>query len=173
MQRKAVLLGLLVLSLAACRGENNDNTAVTDTTLTTDTVTATHPASPGGTAIVPSTASGTTVQVTLADGRIAVQGADAIPPGPAVLTVNNTGPGVHNLFVEGPGVNKAPDSGTIASGGMTTLDVTFQPGSYTLYCPVQNHREKGEAVTLVIKPAAAPAPTSTVVPATTTATTST
>jgi hypothetical protein len=167
MQRNAVLAGLFVLSLAACTKEE----PVTDTTLTADAATATHPASPGGTAIVPSTEAGTTVAITLADGRIAVQGADSIPPGPAVLTVNNSGPGVHSVFVEGPGVSKAPDTSTIAAGGMTSFDVTFQPGSYTLYCPVQQHRDAGEAVTLVIKPAGAPAPTSTVVPATPTTST--
>ena len=169
--QRAVLSFLLVLSLTACRGGNEN--AATDTLAgTTDTATATHPASPGGTAIVPSVSGGTTVLVTLADGRVLVQDADRVPPGPAIVTVTNNGPGVHNLFIEGEGLNRATE-GTLSAGGTSSIDAVFKPGSYTLYCPVLNHREAGESVTLVIKPANAPPPTSTVGPDSPTATSTT
>ncbi len=47
----------------------------------------------------------------------------------------------------------------MAPGSTKNVDVILKPGTYRLYCPVLNHAERGESVTLVIKPPAAPAPT--------------
>ena len=167
MFRPAVLTMFLALSLIACGGDEKES-GFLENAQQTATDTATHPGSPGGAAVIPSTESGVTVLVTLNDNSIAVADADRIPPGPAVFTITNGGSGAHSLFIEGPGVSKAPDSTTIAKGATSSMSATLQPGSYTLYCPVQNHRDNGESVTLVVRPAGAPAPTSTVVPTTTT-----
>jgi uncharacterized cupredoxin-like copper-binding protein len=140
------LVSLLILA-AACRQE----TAATDTaatTETTDTATATHPASPGGTALVPDVAAGTTVMIVVMEGSVAVQG-QAIPPGPAVITVQNGGKERHNLFIEGEGISRAAGD-IIDAGGMRTVDVMFRPGTYTFYCPVLNHREQGEQTQITI-----------------------
>ena len=102
-----------------------------------------------------------TLIVSIGDGRIAIQDFDRIPPGPAIFTVSNTGEQTHNLFVEGPGVSKAIEQ-PLAKGGTSSLEANLEAGSYTIYCPVLNHRENGEQMTLVIKPAGAAAPTSTV-----------
>jgi uncharacterized cupredoxin-like copper-binding protein len=157
--KRVLTVGLLLAALA-CREEtpeekkttwlgtpNPTETAGTAAD-TTAAATATHPASPGGTALVPEVESGTTVLVMLADNSIAVR-EQAIPPGPAVLTIENRGSEVHNLFVEGPGVSSAAGD-TIPEGKSATLDVNFKPGTYMLYCPVANHREKGEQVTVTI-----------------------
>lgn len=169
------LLATAVLALPACRKEDQTNTTATDTTAasaTSDTVSGTNPASPGGTALVPQTAAGTTVIVALNDGSIAVTNADAIPPGPAVFTVTNGGKNVHNLFIEGPGVSKAAGN-DMSPGATQNVSVTLQPGKYLLYCPILDHKQKGESVDLIIKPANAPAPSSTAVPASATDTVST
>lgn len=121
-------------------------TATSDTA--TATADATHPGSPGGTAVVPDVAAGTTVLVMLEDNRIAMR-EQAIPPGPAVLTVQNAGTDVHNLFIEGEGINRAAGD-NIPQGGTATVDVLFKPGTYTFYCPVLNHRENGEQLTMTI-----------------------
>ena len=161
MFRPAVTAIFLVLSLAACGGKEDDR-GFLEGAAKTETDTATHPASPGGEALVPSTASGTTVLVTLEDNRIVVAEADRIPVGPAVFTITNTGKAVHSLFIEGPGVSKAPDVTTIAQGATTSVNATLQSGSYTLYCPITGHRENGETLTLIIKPPSAPGSTSTI-----------
>jgi hypothetical protein len=161
MFRPAVTAIFLVLSLAACGGKEDDR-GFLEGAAKTETDTATHPASPGGEALVPSTASGTTVLVTLEDNRIVVAEADRIPVGPAVFTITNTGKAVHSLFIEGPGVSKAPDVTTIAQGATTSVNATLQSGSYTLYCPITGHRENGETLTLIIKPPNAPGSTSTI-----------
>lgn len=151
----AILLLFTFVFVAACREEGKEkdetwmgaSTADTSgTAATTDS--ATHPASPGGTALVPDVAAGTTVQVLLEDNSIAVAN-QSIPPGPAVLNIENRGTNEHNLFVEGEGINRAADN-PVTAGGSSTLDVTFKPGTYTLYCPVLDHRAKGEQVQITI-----------------------
>jgi uncharacterized cupredoxin-like copper-binding protein len=66
-----------------------------------------------------------------------------------VLTIENTGKETHNLFIEGEGISRAAEQ-TISAGGSTTLDVMFKPGTYTLYCPILDHRTKGEETTITI-----------------------
>ena len=105
------------------------------------------------------TKAGTTVLVTLNDNLIAVENPDDIPPGPSVLTVKNIGTQVHNLYIEGPGMDKAA-SDSFAPGKVVDVNVDFQPGTYTFYCPILDHRKKGEELKLVIKPPKAPAPSS-------------
>jgi|GEM_PF-2552754 len=146
-QRSLVFLTLFSLLLVlACR---NEKTAQTTTTAESDTASATTPGSPGGTAAVPDADTGTTVIVVLEDSSIGVKG-ETIPPGPANLTASNAGKEVHNLFVEGAGVNRGLDK-NLGPGESATLDVMFQPGTYTFYCPVLDHRTKGEQVQVTIK----------------------
>ena len=158
MRVKFLFLIVAVMLFAACPSKHENATATMD--ITSETTGATHPASPGGAALVPETKAGTTVLVTLNDNSLVVQDPDAIPPGPAVFTVTNGGKQVHNLFIEGPGVSKA--AGDSMPVGMTAnVNVDLAPGTYTLYCPVLDHRTKGEELKLIIKPASAPAPSST------------
>ena len=138
------LISLVVLS-AACR-DRSPETAITPVQNATDS--AAHPASAGGTAVVPDVGSGTTVLVVVMEGSVAVKG-QAVPPGPAVLTVENGGKEVHNLFIEGEGISRAAGD-TIAPGATQSVDVILKPGTYTLYCPVLNHRELGEQTTITV-----------------------
>ena len=159
MRTRSSLIAILaaLLLFAACPSKHNN--AVSTMDITTDSATATHPASPGGPALVPETKVGSTVLVTLNDNLISIENPDDIPPGPAILTVKNIGTQVHNLFIEGPGVNKAAGD-SFPPGKVADVDVTFAPGTYTLYCPILDHRQKGEELKLVIKPPKAPAPSS-------------
>jgi uncharacterized cupredoxin-like copper-binding protein len=150
----------LLLVVMACRAETPEEkkttwlgtpepTATAGTAAdTTAAATATHPGSPGGTAVVPSVAAGTTVLVMLNNNSIAVR-EQSIPPGPAVLTIENRGTDVHNLFIEGQDLNRAAGD-AIPEGQSATIDVNFKPGTYTLYCPVGDHRTSGEQVQLTI-----------------------
>lgn len=147
-----LLCAVLVLA-SACKDKNekpwlaesSPQPTATETTGTGDN--PTHPASPGGTAVVPDVTGGTTVMVMLEDGRIAVP-TQPVPPGPAVVTATNSGKETHNLHIEGPGVAVAGDP--LPSGSSRPIDVNFQAGTYTLYCPILDHRKKGEEVTLTI-----------------------
>lgn len=162
--KRSVIVSLLVVALAACGGETAEekkttwlgtpeptatttDPAATDTTLT---AAGTHPGSPGGTALVPDTDSGTTVLVMLNDNSIAMR-EQSIPPGPAILTIENRGSDVHNLFIEGEGINRAAGD-AIPEGRSASVDVMFKPGNYVLYCPIADHRKNGEQVQLTIQP---------------------
>ncbi|HEU4887097.1 MAG TPA: hypothetical protein VFV49_04360 [Thermoanaerobaculia bacterium] len=149
MKQRILFAVLFTLLAAACSRETPSATATADTAGTaSETATATHPASPGGAALVPDVAAGTTVLVVLEDNSLALPG-QAIPSGPAVLTVENRGSGVHNLYIEGEGINRAAGD-NIEAGRSATVDVLFKPGTYTFYCPVLNHRENGEQATITI-----------------------
>lgn len=157
MKHRSLAIAFLLTSLltVACREETPQEKketwlgTSTDTSGTApDTASATHPASPGGTAVVPGVAAGTTVLVMLNDNSIAVR-EQSIPPGPAILTIENRGSDVHNLYVEGPGLNAAAGD-AIPETRSSTMEVNFQPGTYTLYCPVGDHRTNGEQVQVTI-----------------------
>ena len=149
-QRNSIAIALLLLAVfAACQRAKTESASTTTTAgVETDTASATHPASPGGTALVPDVTSGTTVLVVLEDNSLALPG-QPIPAGPAVLNVENRGSQVHNLYVEGAGISRAAGD-NIEAGKSATVDIIFQPGTYAFYCPVPNHRENGEQTTLTI-----------------------
>jgi hypothetical protein len=162
---RLTLLVLVVALLAmACPSKHNEVARPLGNP-TSETADATNPASPGGTALVPETKAGETVLVTIDDGRINVVNPDQIAPGPAVFTITNASKNVHNLFIDGAGVQKA--AGNDMPGGATAnVNVDLQVGKYTLYCPILDHRTKGESLELIVKPPTAPAPSSTTAPST-------
>lgn len=63
-------------------------------------------------------------------------------PGAYTFVVENSGSVSHDLVIEGPGV-ESRRTPRIESGGSGELAVTLEPGSYTLWCSVGNHRELG------------------------------
>lgn len=96
----------------------------------------------------PEIAAGATAIVMLQDGTIAVP-EGPLAPGPVVFTVEDRGTEVHNLFIEGQDADRAAEE-PIAAGESTTLDVTLEPGEYTLYCPVLDHRTRGEEAKITV-----------------------
>ena len=156
MKQRSIFLSLsLAMILAACGGEETKNETWLGTpppdgstsTAASATETATHPASPGGAALVPEVASGGTVIVVVETNSIAVP-KEGIPVGPAVLTVQNVSSDVHVLHVEGPGVQLA--TAPIAAGQSVNLEPTFQRGTYTFYCSLADHRTNGEQIQINI-----------------------
>lgn len=145
--RTMIFLAIAIIAVAAGRSENDKDGSWLGGTATQND--AKHPGSPGGTAVVPDVSAGTTVVVLLEDRRIAVR-ETAIPPGPAVFTVTNGGDQLHNLYIEGPGVKKAAGD-PIAENGTRTVSEVLQPGTYTLHCPILDHREKGELTTFTVR----------------------
>ena len=132
MRSRTSFVFLTILLLAACGGDPEP--VATDTM--PEPVTA------------PDVEAGMTILVTLNDGHIATQ-ESSIPVGPAVLTVANAGQELHGLHVEGPGVKAALEN-PLDPNGSGTISVTFQDGEYVLYCPILDHREKGETLTITV-----------------------
>jgi plastocyanin len=150
----ATMVVFATILAAACGGgeqkSSNDSTATqaTGTPAENSTATATHPASPGGTALVPSATAGATVLVTVGENTLAVQ-QTSIAPGPTVFTITNTGKDVHNIFIDGPGVQQAAGS-EIPVGATTSVTVNLQAGEYEIYCPMFDHRQRGETAQVTV-----------------------
>jgi uncharacterized cupredoxin-like copper-binding protein len=85
-------------------------------------------------------ATGTAVEVVLTD--FAIDMPASIPAGTVTFDVANSGETTHNFEVEGNGVEESlPDD--LAPNQTASLEVELEPGTYTVYCPIGNHREQG------------------------------
>jgi plastocyanin len=70
------------------------------------------------------------------------------PAGSVTITLVNESSTPHAVEVEGNGVEE--ESETI-QGGETQLSVDLEPGEYTYYCPVGQHRANGMEGTLTVE----------------------
>lgn len=71
-------------------------------------------------------------------------------PGRYTLTVVNSGKQNHSLVVEGSSLHAAL-SQQLTRGDSAQLDVDLKPGTYTVYCPVDEHRGKGMSKTVTVQ----------------------
>lgn len=62
-------------------------------------------------------------------------------PGTYAFEVVNEGQVSHALEIEGEGIEEETE--TLDPGERASLSVELEAGSYELYCPVGNHRERG------------------------------
>jgi plastocyanin len=70
-------------------------------------------------------------------------------PGTYVFKAKNDGSIDHALEIEGQGLEEETE--TIGPGESADLRVTItKPGSYEMYCPIDNHREQGMEATLAL-----------------------
>jgi hypothetical protein len=74
-----------------------------------------------------------TVQVRLSEWKVSLT-PKAVPPGPVVLEVTNSGDVPHALEIEGRGVEKSTPQ--IMPGASATLRLDLRAGTYEAYCPV-------------------------------------
>jgi uncharacterized cupredoxin-like copper-binding protein len=66
-----------------------------------------------------------------------------------VFRVTNNGASVHNLEVEGLGIEEAFES-SLSPGENQIMRLDLEPGTYQVYCPVSNHREQGMEMQLSV-----------------------
>ena len=84
-------------------------------------------------AVAEEKANPSTVQVNLSEWKISLS-PSAVPPGPVVLEVVNTGKVPHALEIEGRGVEKTTPR--LAPGASATLTLDLRAGVYAVYCPI-------------------------------------
>jgi plastocyanin len=94
-----------------------------------------------------SSSSGGTISVSETDFKITLD-SEQLDPGSYTFDISNDGQFTHALNVEGGGSEASSDM--IEPGGSATLDVTLKDGSYTLYCPLSNHRARGMETSLTV-----------------------
>lgn len=72
-----------------------------------------------------------------------------LPAGPQKLTLVNSGKEDHAFEIEGNGVHT--QSKVLKRGDSQEMTVDLQPGTYTIYCPVDGHKGKGMRATLTVR----------------------
>jgi hypothetical protein len=111
--------------------------------------TSTNTRSPGAVTLPRATPAASPVtEVQLLEYEIRI--ADTLPAGPQQLRIANAGKEKHSLAIEGPGVSTRLPS-ELTRGDIAELAVTLQPGTYTVWCPVDKHRGKGMARMITVK----------------------
>jgi plastocyanin len=101
----------------------------------------------GGTEASPASAQTITAEVGLTE--YAIQMPVSLAAGPQVFSVTNNGISVHNLEVEGLGIEETFES-NLSPGETQTMRLDLEPGTYQVYCPVSNHREQGMEMQLSV-----------------------
>ena len=124
--RAAAALATLAIALAACAPTEEDEGASEGT---------------------PAPGAAADVEVLLSEFTIEMP--DSVPAGTVAFEVSNTGSMAHNFEVEGEGIEEVLDD-DLQPGDTETLTVELTPGTYTVYCPIGNHRDQGMEVQLEV-----------------------
>jgi len=93
-------------------------------------------------------AAGNTVTATETEFNIALS-KPSVPAGTYTFQVTNAGKIRHALTISGPGV-KDMSSDNLMPGKTGAVTVALQPGSYDVYCPVDNHKAEGMDLQLTV-----------------------
>ena len=67
------------------------------------------------------------------------------------VDVSNDGNVTHSLEVEGNGLEEQALPNDLAPGDSGEITVDLQPGTYTMYCPIDDHRGMGMEGTIEVK----------------------
>jgi uncharacterized cupredoxin-like copper-binding protein len=137
----AVGLAVLAIGAAGCGGDdNNDNgsasTPASTPAPTTSTQAKTTPAAGGG-----------AVTVSETEFKLAPKDATA-KAGAVTVEAKNDGQIVHNLEVEGNGVEKK--TADLQPGSSGKLALNLKPGKYEMYCAIDGHRASGMEGTITV-----------------------
>jgi uncharacterized cupredoxin-like copper-binding protein len=141
----AVGLAVLAIGAAGCGSDdNNDNgsasaPASTPAAPTTSTQAKTTPAAGGG--------GGGTVTIAESEFKLAPKDATA-KAGKVTVEAKNDGQIVHDLEVEGNGVEKK--TANLEPGSSGKLALNLKPGKYEMYCSIDGHRASGMEGTITV-----------------------
>ena len=126
MVRKSLALFAIVIPLvfAACGSDDDESTSASSDTESTTV----------------STGGGDTIDVSETEFKIDPADPSA-KAGTVSFNVTNDGQTVHNLEVEGNGVEESTDD--LQPGDQGVLSVDLEPGTYEIYCSIDSHREQG------------------------------
>ncbi|ASU84188.1 hypothetical protein CDO52_16565 [Nocardiopsis gilva YIM 90087] len=73
---------------------------------------------------------------------------DTLPAGTIKFDFDNVGQAQHNLVIEEIGDQKVVEAGP---GEQASGTVDLEPGEYTIYCSIGNHREQGMETTVTVE----------------------
>jgi uncharacterized cupredoxin-like copper-binding protein len=128
-------------------GIHMDGVTTTDGAATTDMTTDSTTDS-SDTAVMPAMA----VQVNLSDGVIEMP--TSIQGGMTTFQVTNNGTMEHSFVIEGSDFQESLPF-NLQPGETQTLEVDLAPGTYTVYCPVEDHAAQGMSIQIEVTAAEA------------------
>jgi uncharacterized cupredoxin-like copper-binding protein len=134
---------LALLLLAACPGGGPEDASQNAPPKTSTTTVS--PGTPAATTTINSAPPTTEVQ--LLEYRIRMS--DTLPAGRHHFRIANGGEQKHGFAIEGPGVS-AQLANELTRGDIGQITVTLQPGTYRVWCPVDEHRGKGMERTITV-----------------------
>lgn len=73
----------------------------------------------------------------------------SVPAGRVTFNVENAGKEDHAFEIEGHGIHQ--ETQVLKRGDSASMSVDLQPGTYTVYCPVKDHKQKGMQTTLRVQ----------------------
>jgi hypothetical protein len=88
-----------------------------------------------------------TIDVSLVDGQIHMP--TSVAAGTVTFNITNNGTMEHSFEIEGNGIEEGLEA-TLQPGESGTLTVDLAPGTYTVYCPVDDHRAQGMELQLTV-----------------------
>jgi uncharacterized cupredoxin-like copper-binding protein len=138
----AVGLAVLAIGAAGCGGDDNNDNGAASTPAST-------PAAPTTStqASTPATAGGGAVTISETEFKLAPKDATA-KAGKVTIEAKNDGQIVHNLEVEGNGVEKK--TADLQPGSNGKLALNLKPGKYEMYCAIDGHRASGMEGTITV-----------------------
>jgi uncharacterized cupredoxin-like copper-binding protein len=92
---------------------------------------------------------GKTIQIKETDFKLAPAQVNVASTGSVTFEAANDGQVDHALEVEGNGVEEETDTISPGSSAKLTVDLS-KPGTYEVYCPIDNHRQMGMEATLTV-----------------------
>jgi plastocyanin len=121
------------VTLAACGGDDDETTtAASESETTTTEAEATGSASASG--------AGGTVKISETEFKLTPSD-PTTKAGTVTFDISNDGSTVHNLEVEGNGVEEESDDFQAGQSGKLTVDL--KPGTYEIYCAIDDHKGLG------------------------------
>ena len=137
----ALIVIMIPLAFAACGDDDDDDTAAAPETTTAEETTTDDTAGTGG---------GGGESITISETEFALDPADpTVAAGEVTITAVNDGGTVHNLEVEGNGVEEITDDLDPGQSGELTLDL--EAGEYEIYCAIDSHAAQGMEGTLTVE----------------------
>jgi plastocyanin len=142
-----VILGVLLLFLAAvagCGGDDKKSDAsTTGTTSTTETETSPSGEGGGGAAQTLTLSADPSGALKFDKTRLSAK------PGKVTIKMNNPSSVEHAVSILGNGV--AATGNKVGQGGVSTVSATLPAGRYDFYCPVDAHKQAGMSGRLIVK----------------------
>jgi uncharacterized cupredoxin-like copper-binding protein len=94
-------------------------------------------------------ASANVVEARLSEYKIDMP--NSLHAGAITFRVTNAGTIEHNFVVDGQGIKKSFDT-NLQPNQTNTLQVNLTPGTYQVYCPIDDHKSLGMLVNLTVTP---------------------